>query len=364
MFGRSREQVENIREVGRHYGNTTMEVLRTAFETSLVLELSSTIATALVAVEVSLRLIAGDLPFDNALALLIITPEFFLPLRQLATRYHAGSTGRAAGERIFGILDRPAVVSLPGATVWSVPAGDLRLERVSFAYEGARPALYDVSIDIPRGRTVALVGETGSGKTTVANLLLRFFEPDRGRITIDGLPLGSWDVASWRSQVAWVPQRPTCLWHGRGEHPPGPPGRQPRRGAGRGGDSAPRRPPGSAACGLDTVIGERGMRLSGGEQQRVAIARALLKDAPILILDEATSHLDAESEALIRRAVSRLTAGRSVLLIAHRLSLAHEADSVVVLQDGRVIGAGDHQSLLANNLPYRRLVLDYESGTL
>ncbi len=366
MFGRSQEQVDNIRDVGRRYGHTTMEVLRTAFETSLVLELSSTIATALVAVEVSLRLIAGDLPFDRALFLLVITPEFFAPLRQLATRYHAGSAGRAAGERIFAILDTSPAASPPRRAASSVPFGDIRLEHVSFAYDGgSRPALDDVSIDIPRGRTVALVGETGAGKTSVGNLLLRFFEPDSGRITVGGVPLGSLDMDAWRSQVAWVPQHPHFFYGTVEENI-----RLGKPGASRDevlaaaqaahlGGLLRRLPE-----GLHTVIGERGTRLSGGEQQRVAIARAFLKDAPVLILDEATSHLDVESEARILGALSRLKTGRSVLVIAHRMSLAYDADSVVVMQDGHVIGAGDHQSLLAGNGRYRTLVRDYESGTL
>ncbi|MGH2611268.1 MAG: ABC transporter ATP-binding protein, partial [Tepidiformaceae bacterium] len=197
------------------------------------------------------------------------------------------------------------------------------------------------------------------------NLLLRFFEPDSGRITVGGVPLGSLDMDAWRSQVAWVPQHPHFFYGTVEENI-----RLGKPGASRDevlaaaqaahlGGLLRRLPE-----GLHTVIGERGTRLSGGEQQRVAIARAFLKDAPVLILDEATSHLDVESEARILGALSRLKTGRSVLVIAHRMSLAYDADSVVVMQDGHVIGAGDHQSLLAGNGRYRTLVRDYESGTL
>ena len=168
-----------------------MEVLRTAFQTSLVLEWGGTIATALVAVEVSLRLMNGSLPFSRAFAVLIITPEFFLPLRQLAIKYHAGTAGKAAAERIFTILD-----TLPrrvrSAVTRSAPptSMDIRFERVSFAYaDGDRPALQDCSFRIKDQSTFALVGPTGAGKTTVASLLLRFIEQDEGSITVGGVPL-------------------------------------------------------------------------------------------------------------------------------------------------------------------------------
>jgi ATP-binding cassette subfamily C protein CydD len=369
LFGRSREQIENIRDISRRYGDATMEVLRTAFETALVLELSTTIATALVAVEISLRLMDGGLPFARALAVLIITPEFFFPLRQLAVRYHAGAAGTAAAARIFAILDAPPIPAdgkAPAVTA-AVPAGgDVRLEHVSFSYDrGRRPALRDVSISIPRGHRVALVGASGAGKTTVASLLLRFVEPDAGSISAGGVPLTSLDQAAWRSQIAWVPQQPHLFYGTVAENI-----RLAR------GDATQEAVLAAAKAahadefiarlpqGYDTVIGERGSRLSGGEQQRLAIARAFLKDAPFIILDEATSHLDAESEAKVRDALERLLDGRTVLIIAHRLNLAYQADEVVVLEQGRVVDAGAHRALLARDSVYRRLVASYESGTL
>lgn len=367
LFGRSREQVRTVRAVSQRFGNTTMEVLKTAFETSLVLELSGTIAVALVAVEVSFRLVAGDLAFQQALAVLIITPEFFAPLRQLAARYHAGAAGQAASERILAVLDTPAAA--PRATDEeprdALPAsGDLRLEHVSFAYPGAeRMVLDDVTLTIPRGRTVALVGETGSGKTTLVNLLLRFFEPDTGQITVGGVPLRLLDVAAWRSQVAWVPQRPhlfsgTIAQNIALARPDASQAEIVAAAEAAGLAELLRRLP----AGLDAMIGERGARLSGGERQRLAIARAFLKDAPFLVLDEVTSHLDAASEAAIQDSLQRLCAGRTVLVIAHRLGLAYEADGVVVLQDGRVVQSGGHESLIGRDGAYRRLVLDYEGG--
>jgi ATP-binding cassette subfamily C protein CydD len=365
MFGRSREQIETIREISVHYGNTTLEVLRTAFQTALVLEWGGTVATAFVAVEISLRLMSGGISFERALAVLVITPEFFLPLRQLAIRYHAGTAGKAAADRIFAILDQPLPSPRSSTSRSSVPARlDLRFDQVSFAYDGGqRPALQDFSLHIPHGQTVALVGATGAGKTTVANLVLRFIEPDGGSITVSGAPLNEIDRAAWRSRLAWVPQQPH-LFYGtiaaniRLANP-----------------NATQEAVVAAATaahahefieklpqGYDTAIGEQGARLSGGQQQRLAIARAFLKDAPFLILDEATSHLDAESEALVQDALDRLLRGRTALIIAHRLKLAYTADQVVVMQQGRAVETGKHATLVAENGAYRQLVASYEGG--
>jgi len=308
-------------------------------------------------VEVSLRLIDGQMPFDRALAVLVITPEFFLPLRQLAIRYHSGSAGRAAAERLFEILDAPVAGRAPVvasgagpavepaldpalAAMAEVPRGDLRFEDVWFSYDGRSPALRGLDLVIPEGTVAALVGATGAGKTTCASLLLRFMEPDSGRITVGGTALEALDRSVWLAAVAWVPQRPH-LFHGtvadniRLARPEATDDevRADARAANAEEfiDALPQ--------AYATHIGEAGDRLSGGQRQRLAIARAWLKDAPYLILDEATSHLDAISEAAIGAAVTDLVRGRTVLIISHRMRLAALADRVVTLADGRAVGA-------------------------
>jgi thiol reductant ABC exporter CydD subunit len=379
MFGRSKEQVENVAAIGRTYGDTTMEVLRTAFQTALVLEWGGAVATALVAVEVSLRLMAGQMPFEPALAVLILAPEFFLPLRQLAIRFHVGAAGNAAATRMLTILDAPAAGDDARATGDDAPAaGDdatapapvsppaIRLEGVHVAYEhGRRPALRGLDLDVPAGRTVALVGETGAGKSTVASLLLRFLESDAGAVTVDGVPLASIDVDAWRRSVAWVPQAPYLFAGTIAENV-----RLARPGATDAEVEAAAREAGAhefvraLPLGYATPLGEDGARLSGGEQQRIALARAFLRDAPFVILDEVTSHLDPVSEGAITRAVERLARRRTVLVISHRLRLAAMADTVVVLAGGRAVEAGPPAELLVRAGPYRRLVeIEAEGGS-
>lgn len=364
MFGRSAEQVDNIRTISRQYGDTTMEVLRTAFQTSLVLEWGGAVAVALVAVEISLRLMTGSIAFDVALGVLIIVPEFFMPLRQLASRYHSGSAGRTAAERAYAILDEP----VPGrrrhadeapAPVTSVSAGaDITIRDLTFSYPGRfEPALSHVDLSLPAGRSVALVGETGAGKSTLASLLLGFLEPDEGEIRLGDIALRDLDPSAWRRHVTWVPQQPH-LFHGTVRENillarPDATADELLAAAREAGvaafvDALPR--------GYDTQVGEGGARLSGGQRQRIAIARAFLADAPFVVLDEATSHLDTASETGIREAIARLSRERTILIVSHRLRLVSIADSVVVLDHGRVVESGVPADLERRNGPYRRLV--------
>jgi ATP-binding cassette subfamily C protein CydD len=364
MFGRSKEQVGNIRAISRQYGDTTMEVLRTAFQTSLVLEWGAAVAVALVAVEISLRLMAGAIAFDRALAVLIIVPEFFLPLRSLAIRYHSGAAGRAVAERAFTILDEPvpaqraAATTSDGATEPVPAGGEIRFEAVTVVYPSrAEPALDRLELAIPATGVVALVGATGAGKSTIASLLLRFIEPTSGAIVAGGVPLDRLDLSAWRANLAWVAQRPH-LFHGtvadniRLARPDAPDEEVVAAARAAGADAFIVALP----AGYETQVGEGGLRLSGGQRQRLAIARAFLADARLVILDEATSHLDAASEAGIRDAVTRLGANRTVLIVSHRLRFVDAADVIVVLDRGRVVETGAPAELAGRGGPYQRLL--------
>jgi len=367
LFGRSKEQAKTIELISQHYANTTMDILRTAFQTSLVLEWGATAATALVAITVSARLMNGLMPFEIALTVLLVTPEFFLPLRQLAIKYHAGTAGKDAAARVYTILDTPALAATPQANVTRtvLPARlDIFFEEVQVAFDnGARIALDGFILKLADKQTVALVGATGAGKTTVANLLLRFVEPTRGKITVGGIPLNEIDADTWRAQIAYVSQQPHLFAGSVAENLALAKPNATRAEMTRAARAAnihdfiaalPR--------GYDTPLGERGARLSGGQRQRLALARAFLKNAPLLILDEVTSHLDAASEELIRASLAELLQNRTALIIAHRLALAQDADVVAVMENGRVIENDSPRALLAQPSQYGAFVTAYKGG--
>jgi ATP-binding cassette subfamily C protein CydD len=365
LLGRSREQLQVIAQISDQFRGATMGVLRVTFLSALVLEMVATISTAVVAVQIGLRLLYGHLSFQQGFFVLLLAPEFYLPLRMLGARFHAGMQGVAAAQRIFEVLETPSpggVIRVPGDQPLPSPARlDLCFSGVHYAYdEGDRPALNGLSFDLPQGGAVALVGPSGAGKSTVAYLLLRFIEPDRGSITVGGQSLHELSREAWREQVAWVPQNP-YLFHGtvaenirlaRPDASSEQVERAARQASAHGFVEA-------LPQGYGTVIGERGTRLSGGEAQRIALARAFLKDAPLLVLDEATANLDPESEALVQQAMARLLPGRTALIIAHRLSTVYRADRVVVVDQGRLAEEGTHADLMQQDGLYRRLVGAY-----
>jgi ATP-binding cassette subfamily B protein/subfamily B ATP-binding cassette protein MsbA len=263
----------------------------------------------------------------------------------------------ASVDRVLELLDaEPEVKDRPGAVALPGVRGHVRLEGVTFGYEPGRPVLCDVSLEVLPGQTVAVVGATGAGKTTLVSLVARFFDPWAGRVTLDGHDLRDVRLRSLRDQVSLVLQEPFLFPFSIAENIAyGRPGasRAEVEAAARAAnlhDFIARLP-----HGYETVVGERGATLSGGERQRLSIARALLKDAPVLILDEPTSALDAHTEQLLLGALRRLMEGRTTFIIAHRLSTVRDADRIVVLQDGQIAEAGTHAELLERAGVYARL---------
>ena len=364
LFGRAKEQVQVIAQISDRFRDMTLGVLRVAFLSALVQEMVATLSTAIVAVEIGLRLLYGRLSFEQAFFVLILAPEFYLPLRLLGTRFHASVSGVTAAQRIFEVLGmtadhRPQTAdahSLASSAVGGL-LSTVEFRDVHYAYEQERPALNGVSFTIEPGQRVALVGPSGAGKSTVAQLLLRFIEPQRGEIQVNRVRLADVPAAEWRRQVAWVSQQPYLFNVSVADNL-----RLARPDATT--DEIIRAAQLAHAHefiqalpqGYDTRIGERGARLSGGQAQRLAIARAFLKDAPLLILDEATSSLDPETEGLIQDATARLTQGRMTLVVAHRLSTVYRADKIVVLDAGRVVEAGTHTSLVGRRGVYYHMV--------
>ena len=349
IFNRSQEQVAVTRRLSEQFRDSTLEVLKIAFLSALVLELTATVSTALVAVTVGLKLLFGTLTFSQAFFILMLAPEFYLPLRVLGSQFHAGLAGRIAAERIFGLLAATPPPMTTGDVLFTA-GGPVRLEfeQVSFTYPtGTQPAIQSLSFIIEPGEQLALVGPSGAGKSTVADLLLGFIQPEAGEIRVNGQDLRRLSPASWLGQVAYVPQFPH-LFYGTitANILLGSNSEAGVEAAARaaGADEFIRRLP----DGYDTVIGQGGLGLSGGEAQRIAIARAFYRNAPILILDEPMTGLDAQNEAIIRQALLRLMAGKSVLIIAHRLTTAARADRILVLDRGKAVESGNHQELLAS----------------
>jgi len=312
----------------------------------------------------ALRLADGALSVTELLLILLLTAESFRPLKELEAAYHSSYNAVPSLRAVFEILDTPEPAQ--GATPLGLTGPpSLTFDDVVFGYPGReRPALDRFTLDIAPGERVALVGRSGAGKTTVASLLLRFFDPDAGRVSVNGVGVRDLPLERLRALVAVVSQD-TYLFHGTVRR-----------------NLALARPEATAdqleaaaraaqahdfiaalPDGYDTVVGERGLKLSGGERQRIAIARALLKDAPILVLDEATSAVDAANEAAIQHALDTLSGGRTTLMIAHRLSTVQGADRVIVMAEGRIQEAGPPGELLAGHGAYARLVAAQNGAT-
>jgi ATP-binding cassette, subfamily B, multidrug efflux pump len=323
-----------------------------------VVELLTAVAMALLLYYGGLRTIDGTLTVGVLAAFIQLTRRFFQPLQDLSEKFNLLQSAMASSERVFALLDQPVTVKEPAtpATLPEPVRGEVRFEGVWFRYNSDGPwVLRDVSFTASPGQTVALVGHTGAGKTTVVNLLLRFYDPDRGRILIDGVDIRQLSTSGLRSLIGFV-QQDLFLFTGDILHnltldAPVPP-QAARLAAQRvGADRFIERLP----AGYGHRLGERGRSLSVGERQLLSFARALALDPKILVLDEATSSVDAEAEAQIQRAIAELMAGRTSIVVAHRLSTILHADEILVLQHGEIRERGSHRELLAREGLYQRL---------
>jgi thiol reductant ABC exporter CydD subunit len=338
-FNRGAAQAERIEEVSDRYRSATMGTLRVAFLSGAVLELAATLGIALVAVTVGVRLVEGGLGFEAALTILVLAPELYLPLRSLAAQFHASADGLAVADRLLDLADEPSAVSAGTSAPPDPREAPIRLERVSFSYPAREGLVLDaVDLELAPGETVALVGPSGGGKSTLASLVLGLAEPTAGRVTLGGEDLARCDQVAWRKHIAWVPQRPTIFRGTVADNirlgDPAAADERVRAAAERAGADAFVQ---ALPDGYETVVGDGGRALSAGERQRIALARALLRDAPLVILDEPTANLDGENAKLVAEAVEQLPHDRTVLLIAHRPELARAAGRVVTLVGGRVV---------------------------
>ncbi len=324
LFGRAKPQATEIGRVTGEYRQATMATLRVAFLSAFVLDLAAALATALVAVEVGLRLLAGHMSYSTALLVLLLTPEAYLPLRAVGAQFHASTEGAAAAADVFAILDTPvagrtAGLARPASRPVDLRTDTIRLTGVGLSYPGrGRDALSGVSLTIRPGDQVTLTGPSGAGKSSLLALLLRFAVPTSGRIEVGDLDLARVPLGEWRRQLAWVPQAPHLFAASVAQNIAlGVPA------ASREAVVAAARAAGADEFiealprGYDTAVGEGGERLSSGQRQQLALARAFLRDAPLLLLDEPAAHLDAHTAARLDAALAVLTAGRTVIRVAH-----------------------------------------------
>src|SRR5262245_4310461 len=361
-FGQSRTRLRLLEDKSRALFERTMWVLGTNTLARGITDTGIAVGAAVALGWGAYRVAAGQMSLPTLVVILMLGIEVFRPLRELRTLLHQGMLGLSAAAGIRSLLEaRPSVVD-GAAPAPSRADGILTptvdFERVTFAYPGGRrPAHRALEFAVRAGERVAVVGASGSGKSTVARLLLRLYDPQGGRVLVGGRDVRTLGLAELRRHIAVVSQD-TYLFHGTVED---------NLRMGKPDATAAELEAAARAAnahefiialpqGYETVVGERGMQLSGGQRQRIAIGRALLRDAPILVLDEALSAVDAENEAVIQEALDRLMKGRTTLIFAHRLSSVIGADRILVLDEGRVVESGPHAELMARRGLYHRLM--------
>jgi len=347
ILGRSRERARHIERISDQYRAATMSVLRITFLSALVLELLATLSTAVVAVEIGLRLLYGRILFEQAFFILLIAPEFYLPMRNLGMRYHAGMTGVTAAARIFELLDTPEQEQIQVVTAKTGPANftepfTLEFQNVEFTYPGRlEHSLSAINLKLQSGMTYALIGKSGAGKSTLLQMVMRYLQPDAGRILFNGFDIRAWAIEDWRRNISWVQQKPMLFNTSLLENVRLNDLEISEQAVKVALEQAQLQPLVShLPKGIHTPLLEWGSRLSGGEAQRVALARAFLKNAPLVLMDEPTAHLDPELEASLANVTQTLMQNRTVITIAHRFSTIEQADKVIVLDAGKIVRYG------------------------
>ena len=352
-----RQETAKLRTIVERIFDLLHKNARTRSAANPIIETLGSVAVAAVIFYGGWQVIAGETTPGTFFSFITALLMAYQPIKSVANLNNTLQEGLAAAARVFALEDMsPKIVDRKGAATLAKVAGEIRFEGVTFSYREDRKALDGLTLRIPAGKTVALVGPSGGGKTTILNLLPRFYDVDHGRVTLDGYDVRDLTLESLRANMALVTQE-TSLFHDTiraniGYGKPGATDGEIREAARLAGalDFVEALPD-----GFMTVVGERGSKLSGGQRQRVAIARAFLKNAPILLLDEATSALDNESERLIQQSLATLMKGRTTIVVAHRLSTIVDADLICAIEDGRLVEFGSHAELLKRGGLYAKL---------
>lgn len=357
LFHQVDDRGQKLHGRSKELESALIQSLRLYFSMTFISEVVPVLGYSITLIVASIRLSEGDMQPSSLVTVLLLGSLFYEHVSHMLLYHHYSLQGKRAADAIFDLLGLEPDIKDGAVSPPQSLEPCIRFENVSFSYGGNRPVLQDISFEVPAGRMVALVGATGAGKSTVIDLLYRFHEQQNGRVLIGGMQLSALPLQFLRSQMALVAQE-SYLFYDTVEN-------NLRLGRPNASEEEIIQASISAHAhdfikdlpqGYQTVVGERGVRFSGGERQRIAIARALLKDAPILLLDEPTSNVDAENEESIKNALELLRSKRTVLVIAHRLSTVRNADQILVMDHGKIAETGTHEQLLAYNGIYSRLI--------
>ena len=356
LFGRAKDQIQVIGRLSEEFKDSTLKVLRVAFLSALVLELVSTISTALIAVYLGLTLLDGEIAFFPAFFILLLAPEFYTPFRQLGAAFHTGMAGKTSILKYEDFMNREPSLPVGGVTRLDGSVEHIEIKDLTFTYKNSDNGVRHITLDAKRNAPIMLVGESGAGKSTIAHIVGGFLQAPRTTVTVDGHDICDLHIDWWRQQITYVSQHPHIM---KGTL---------REVLSFGMDVSDKEI--LDACkevqlldvisrhtdGLDAVIGEGGLGLSGGERQRVALARAFLRKGQVLILDEVTAHLDVKTESIISTAIQRLMKDKIVIIIGHRLQTMHWASKLYVLKQGIIIQQGSYEELVAVDGYFKDLV--------
>lgn len=346
VFGRSKEQINVTARLSQEFKDSTLKVLRVAFLSALVLEMVSTISTAIIAVYMGITLLAGEISFLPAFFILLLAPEFYAPFRQLGAAFHTGMAGKASLEKYDAFM--AIVPTLPRGDTITIdePLETIELKNLTYTYQDSSNGVHDISLVVKRNEPIMLVGESGAGKSTIGYLVAGFLEIEVPALVVNGVSIHELDMSWWRSQIAYVSQKPHIM-NGTlrdviafGRQVSDDEIMQAVEQAELGSIVSEK--------GLDFFIGEGGAGLSGGELQRISLARAFLQKPQVLILDEVTAHLDVNTEEAIGKALQRLIENKIVILVGHRLKTMQWAKRLYVLKQGTIVEHGSYEELLSN----------------
>lgn len=346
LFNATRSELTHIARISDDFRSSTMSVLKVAFLSAFTLEFFATISVALVAVIIGFRLFFGTLDFATGFVVLLLAPEFYLPLRQMGSHYHARLEGISAAADMIDIINAQEQLPLQQTQTVPLPIKTISAKQLSFLYPDSKEGISDINISLPEQGLFAFVGDSGAGKSTLFDCLLGFHHQANSHIFINGTALSRYENQSWLQNIAWIPQNPTLFYMSVADNL--------RIANAQATQAQLERAAAKAGAlefilalphGFDTLLGEQGEGLSGGQKQRIALARAFLKNAPILMLDEPSAHLDSQTEQLINTAITDYAKHRLVLVIAHRLNTVSKADKIYVMQQGKIIEQGSYLQL-------------------